>query len=94
MSWITEIWKKQSTQIVLKAALQILKVIIGKSADEVWKRATAAVVKAEEMPLTGPQKAQYVLNDLKASWGDIKGYIANLILELAVTYVKEGLIKK
>lgn len=94
MSILSNWFKKESTKVVLKSALSILKVIIGKSADEVWKRTTAAVLKAEQMPLTGPQKAQYVLNDLKSSWGDVKGYISNLILELAVTYVKEGMIKR
>lgn len=95
MSWFTAIWKKESTKVIFGAALNILKVVIGKSAEEVWKRTTESVMRAEDMAnLTGPEKAKYVLNDMISQWGDIRGYIRNLILELAVAYVKEGLIKR
>lgn len=94
MSWLSVFWKKESTQIILKSALAILKVFMGKVANEAWERVTVSVAKAEEMPLSGEQKAKYVINDLKAQWPGMKSHLANLIVELAVAYMREGLLKK
>lgn len=94
MSWLSVFWKKESTQVILKSALAILKVFMGKVANDAWKMVTDAVSRAEDMPLTGQQKAKYVLDDLKSQLPGIKDHLANLMLELAVAWLKEGLIKK
>lgn len=94
MSWLSIIWKKESTKVILKSALAILKIFAGETAELLWKRTTDLVQKAEDMPLTGPQKAKYVADNLRAQWGDIKTHLINLLTELAVAWLREGLLKR
>lgn len=94
MSWISVFFKKESTKVILKSALAILKVFAGDIAKELWDKTTVSVAKAEQMPLSGTEKARYVLGAIKSEWPEIKDHLANMLLELAVAYLKEGLLKK
>lgn len=97
MSWITELFRKESTKIIVQAALSILKVLMGKMAGEVWKIVQEEVVRAEalnEGSLSGHDKFKHVANAVKGRIPGVKDYMLNLVIELAVTHFKESMIKR
>lgn len=94
MSILSTWFRKSSTQVVLKAAVDIIKVILGKGGEELWLIVQKEVVAAKDLQLSGPDKAKWVFNQVKADFPELKSYILNLMMELAVTHLKEGMIKR
>lgn len=94
MSQLTAWFKRDTTKVILKAALNILKVLMGKMGEEVWKVATEEVVRANAMPLDGTQKFKMVTGNIKSRFPEIKDTFTNLVTELAVTFMKESLLKR
>lgn len=94
MSIISNWFKQESTKVILKAALSILKIFAGQVANDIWKRTTDAAVRAENSTLSGPEKAKYVGDELRRQWPEIKSHLVNLATELAVAYLREGLLKR
>ena len=94
MSILSNWFRKESTQIILKAALSVLKIYFGKLANEIWELVTTKVKEASSLPISGPEKAKYVYKSLESAWPGIKSHAANLAIELGVAFFKEGLLKK
>lgn len=97
MSILSNWFKRDSTKLILKGALTVLKALMGKMGSEVWKVTQEEVMRAEAMnggKLTGPEKFKQVTMAVKARFPEIKDYFTNLVTELAVTYLKESLIKR
>lgn len=95
MSILTDWLRKSSTKVILKAAADILKAIIGEAGKEVWGVAQAEVFYIHShQEMTGPEKFQHVTETIKAKFPGIAENLVRLTAELAYTHLKESLLKK
>jgi hypothetical protein len=96
MSWLTNWFGKKSTQIILKSALQILKVLAFGMGEKLWQIAVNAVCEVEQTHphISGVEKAKRVSELIKKEIPGIKSHLVNLAIELAVAFMKEQLLEK
>jgi hypothetical protein len=83
-----------STQVIFKAAVQILKAVAGQVGERLWNVAKAEVISVQNLPISGKEKADKVFDAIKSEFPGIKDYLVNLVIELAVTHFKESSIKR
>ena len=90
MSWLSKFLRRDSVKIILKMGERILKLIIGKVAEDVQRIAWAEVKKAEESGADGLDKYQMAFKALKKRFPDIKESILNHSIESAVLALQSG----
>jgi len=94
MSILSKWFKQESTKVIMKSALAILKALAFGVGKHLWDIALAEVKRVENLPISGQEKAKLVGQSIKGAFPEIKDYLVNLAVELAVAHVKESLIKK
>jgi len=94
MSWLITWWKKESTKVIFKAALTILKTLAFGVGERLWNVTKEEVAKVDSLPISGPEKAKRVWAVLEDEFKGLPGYLGNLAIELSVAYLKEAKIKK
>lgn len=94
MSILTSWFRRESTQVIVKAAIQILKVIAAGVGERLWNVAKTEVISVQNLPISNREKFEKVVKAIKDEFPGIKDYIANIAVELAVAYFKEAQVKK
>jgi hypothetical protein len=95
MSILSNWFKQASTKVILKSALAILKALAFGVGEQLWGVVRSEVAHVEGIPgLSGEEKARRVAKAVKAAFPEIKNSLVNLAIELAVSYLKESMIKK
>lgn len=86
MSWLSVFFRKSSVQAVLKWGQQILKIFIGKVAEDLQKIAQQEVADAQNLYALGKiqDKRTYVKDRLQARFPQIREVFINHAIETAV----------
>jgi hypothetical protein len=93
MSWFSQWFKSVKWKAILDLGVQILKVFLGKVAEDLQKIAKEEVDKAERTGKTGAEKYEIALKALKKRFPDMKESFINHAIEtavLALAAFKEG----
>lgn len=94
MSILSKWFKQESTKVIMKSALAILKALAFGVGKHLWDIALTEVQRVDALPISGKDKARMVGESLRRAFPGAKDYLVNLAIELAVAHVKESLIKK
>lgn len=89
MSWLSSWLRRDSTKLVLSLVQKLIRVIVGKVADDLEKIALEEVKKAEASGLSGIEKYKMALSGIKGrpQYRDLPQYVLNIAIESAVAVV-------
>lgn len=92
MSWLTAFFRRDSVKLILKWGEAILKLFLGKAAQELQNYAFAAVKAQEASGKSGLDKYEHAFKDIRTQFPDIKERLINTAIEVAVLALSD--IKK
>ena len=84
MSWLSVFLKKDNVKLILKWGEAILKLFLGKAAQELQNYAFSAVKSAEATGKSGLDKYEYAFKEIRKVFPDIKERLINHAIESAV----------
>jgi len=94
MSILSNWFKQESTKVIFKAAVTILKTLAFGVGERLWSVVKREVESVDKLPISGQEKAKRVWVILEDEFKGLPGYIGNLAIELAVAYIKETKVKR
>jgi len=89
MSWLSSFFRKDSVRAIYKMGAGILKILIGRAAENVQQFAREEVGKAEASGLDGGEKYQLVVKNMKNRFPEVKEAFLNHAIEVAVVALIE-----
>lgn len=92
MSWFSVFFRKESVQAILKLGAQILKVIVGKVAEDVQRIAWEEVKIAEQSGKSGADKYEMAFKALRKRFPDIRDSVINHSIETAVIALQSATV--
>ena len=92
MSWLSVFFRKDSVRALLDLGIKILKMFLGRLAEDLQRIAMEEVRKAQLTSVSGPQKAKAAFEGIKSRLPEVSDSQINLALEVAVSAIKGGSI--
>ncbi len=84
MSWLSSFFRKDSVKAILDAGVKILKLLIGRAAENLQTIAKEEVDRAEASGKTGTEKYEIAFKAIKARFPEMKESFINHAIETAV----------
>jgi len=84
MSWLSAFFKKDSVKAILNMGKAILKVLIGRAAENLQEVARQEVARAEATGKTGSEKYELAFKGVKSRFPEMKEAFINHAIETAV----------
>lgn len=84
MSWLSSFFRKDSVKLILDMGVAILKLLIGRVAENLQEIAKQEVDKAEASGKTGLEKYEAAFKGVKARFPEMKDAFINHAIETAV----------
>jgi len=85
MSWLSAFFRQDKVQMFLRAALSLLKILLGGVADSLNTIAQEEVKKAELSGKSGQEKYEAAFKGIKVRLPELRDSAINLAIELAVS---------
>jgi hypothetical protein len=84
MSWLSAFFRKDSVKAILKMGVAILKLLVGRAAENLQEIAREEVEKAERSGKSGSDKYEAAFKGVKARFPQMKEAFINHAIETAV----------